>query len=116
VAAEALDVSADVLVIGGGPAGAWAAIAAAEAGARVILVDKGYLGTSGATAPSNTGTGSSMRKAGAEKYRDIDFSRANRGPVVRSEPGKTKISIRLDNAVLDHFKNLVDEAGALWAL
>ncbi|HMH49390.1 MAG TPA: FAD-dependent oxidoreductase, partial [Candidatus Acidoferrum sp.] len=53
---EALDVSADVLVIGGGPAGAWAAVAAADAGARVILVDKGYLGTSGATAPSNTGT------------------------------------------------------------
>jgi succinate dehydrogenase/fumarate reductase flavoprotein subunit len=54
--AEALDVSADVLVIGGGPAGAWAAVAATEAGARVVLVDKGYLGTSGATAPSNTGT------------------------------------------------------------
>ncbi len=54
--AEALDGRADVLVIGGGPAGAWAAIAATEAGARVILVDKGYLGTSGATAPSNTGT------------------------------------------------------------
>jgi succinate dehydrogenase/fumarate reductase flavoprotein subunit len=50
------DALADVLVIGGGPAGAWAAVAAAEAGARAILVDKGYLGTSGATAPSNTGT------------------------------------------------------------
>src|SRR5262245_50531602 len=54
--AERLDLTADVLVIGGGPAGAWAAIAAAGAGARVVLVDKGYLGTSGATAPSNTGT------------------------------------------------------------
>lgn len=53
---EALDVWADVLVIGGGPAGAWAAAAATGAGARVVLVDKGYLGTSGATAPSNTGT------------------------------------------------------------
>lgn len=53
---EDLELSADVLVIGGGPAGAWAALAAAEAGARVVLVDKGYLGTSGATAPSNTGT------------------------------------------------------------
>jgi succinate dehydrogenase/fumarate reductase flavoprotein subunit len=54
--ADALDLSTDVLVIGGGPAGAWAAVAAADAGARVVLVDKGYLGTSGATAPSNTGT------------------------------------------------------------
>ena len=44
---DALDVSADVLVIGGGPAGEWAAVAAAEADARVVLVDKGYLGTSG---------------------------------------------------------------------
>ena len=52
-----------------------------------------------------------MRKAAAEHYRDIDFSRAKRGPVVKAEPGKTKISIRLDNTVLDHFKSLVDEAG-----
>jgi succinate dehydrogenase/fumarate reductase flavoprotein subunit len=48
--------TADVLVIGGGPAATWAAVAATEAGARVILVDKGYVGTSGATAPANTGT------------------------------------------------------------
>ena len=47
---------ADVLVVGGGPAATWAAVAAAEFGASVILVDKGYVGTSGATAPSNTGT------------------------------------------------------------
>ena len=53
---EASELAADVLVIGGGPAGAWAALAAAERGAKVVLVDKGYLGTSGATAPSNTGT------------------------------------------------------------
>ena len=54
--AELLDLVADVLVIGGGPAASWAAVTAAEAGARVIVVDKGYLGTSGATAPTNTGT------------------------------------------------------------
>ncbi|WP_327141731.1 FAD-binding protein [Nocardia sp. NBC_01327] len=47
--------STDVLVIGGGPAACWAAIHAREAGARVILADKGYCGTSGATAPSGTG-------------------------------------------------------------
>lgn len=38
---------ADVLVLGGGPAGAWAAWSAASLGAKVILADKGYLGTSG---------------------------------------------------------------------
>jgi succinate dehydrogenase/fumarate reductase flavoprotein subunit len=47
--------SADVLVIGGGPAGCWAAITAAENGASVVLVDKGYCGTSGATASAGTG-------------------------------------------------------------
>jgi succinate dehydrogenase/fumarate reductase flavoprotein subunit len=46
--------NADVLVIGGGPAGAWAAWSAAMHGAKVILADKGYLGTSGATAPGGT--------------------------------------------------------------
>ncbi len=52
-----------------------------------------------------------MKKVVAEKYRNIDFSRAKRGAVVKSEPGKTKISIRLDNIVLEYFRNLVDAAG-----
>jgi uncharacterized protein (DUF4415 family) len=52
-----------------------------------------------------------MKRVVAEKNRDIDFSRAKRGPMARPEPGKTKISIRLDNAVLEHFKDLVDKAG-----
>ncbi|TGR17778.1 MULTISPECIES: FAD-binding protein [unclassified Mesorhizobium] len=55
-ASDNLHLQADVLVLGGGPSAAWAAVAAAESGARVALADKGYLGTSGATAPSNTGT------------------------------------------------------------
>ncbi|REK65643.1 MAG: pyridine nucleotide-disulfide oxidoreductase [Cohnella sp.] len=46
--------AADVLVIGGGPAGAWAAWSAASQGAKVVLADKGYLGSSGATAPGGT--------------------------------------------------------------
>ncbi|OYD83770.1 FAD-binding protein [Azospirillum brasilense] len=45
---------ADVLILGGGPAGTWAAIAAATAGARTVLADKGFCGTSGATAASGT--------------------------------------------------------------
>ena len=52
-----------------------------------------------------------MKRVVAEKYRDIDFSGAKRGAVVKPEPGKTKISIRLDNAVLEYFRNLVDRAG-----
>jgi len=52
-----------------------------------------------------------MKKVAAEKYRHIDFSRAKRGAVVKLEPGKTKISIRLDNTVLKYFRSLVDKAG-----
>lgn len=52
---EPLLLSTDVLVIGGGPAATWAALSAREAGAEVILVDKGYCGSSGATAPAGTG-------------------------------------------------------------
>lgn len=46
---------ADVLVIGGGLAGTWAAVAAARAGARVVLAEKGYCGTSGVTATAGPG-------------------------------------------------------------
>ncbi|MGH7353825.1 MAG: BrnA antitoxin family protein [Candidatus Rokuibacteriota bacterium] len=52
-----------------------------------------------------------MKKVAAERYRDIDFSRGRRGAVVKTALGKTKISIRLDKAILDHFRRLVDEAG-----
>jgi succinate dehydrogenase/fumarate reductase flavoprotein subunit len=45
---------ADVLVLGGGPAGTWAALSAAAAGARVVLADKGFCGASGATAAAGT--------------------------------------------------------------
>lgn len=53
--AGSVDYDADVLVLGGGPAGTWAAISAAECGARVVLADKGFCGTSGATAAAGTG-------------------------------------------------------------
>jgi uncharacterized protein (DUF4415 family) len=52
-----------------------------------------------------------MKKVAAERYRDIDFSRAKRGAVVGAEPGKTKISIRLSNAVLEYFRDKVDKVG-----
>lgn len=52
-----------------------------------------------------------MKKVAAEPYRDIDFSRAKRGSVIPSEPGKTKISIRIDNAVVEYFRAQVERAG-----
>ncbi|RYZ10109.1 MAG: FAD-dependent oxidoreductase [Myxococcales bacterium] len=55
VSDDLLSLEADVLVIGGGPGGTWSAYSAASQGARVVLVDKGYCGTSGATAPSGVG-------------------------------------------------------------
>jgi uncharacterized protein (DUF4415 family) len=52
-----------------------------------------------------------MRKVQAEPYRDIDFSKGKRGAVIVPTPGKTKISIRLDTAVLDYFRAVVEAAG-----
>lgn len=53
---QAVDtLSTEVLVIGGGPAGTWAAIKAAQAGVDVVLADKGHTGSSGATASVGTG-------------------------------------------------------------
>jgi uncharacterized protein (DUF4415 family) len=52
-----------------------------------------------------------MKKTDPEPYRDIDFSQAKRGPVVQPEPGKTKISIRLDSSVIEAFRALADQAG-----
>lgn len=52
-----------------------------------------------------------MKRVAAEPYRDIDFSRAKRGAVIALEPGKSKISIRLDNRVIEHFKGVVEKAG-----
>lgn len=52
---ETLELTADVLIIGGGLAGTWAASAARRAGASVVLADKGYCGTSGVTATAGPG-------------------------------------------------------------
>ena len=52
-----LTVETDVLVIGGGAAGARAAIEARDQGARVLLVNKGFLGRTGITASTTGGIG-----------------------------------------------------------
>lgn len=42
---------------------------------------------------------------------EYDFSKARRGAVVPAAPGKSRITIRLDNELLDWFKARVHEAG-----
>ncbi len=40
-----------------------------------------------------------------------NFDKAKRGAVVKTDPAKRRITIRLDANVIDHFKQLVNEAG-----
>jgi len=48
---EESELTADVLVLGGGIAGCWAAISAARSGAKVVLMEKGDVRRSGAGGP-----------------------------------------------------------------
>lgn len=43
--------------------------------------------------------------------KEYDFSRARRGAVVPPPSGKTRITIRLDNDILDWFRRQVHRAG-----
>jgi len=43
--------------------------------------------------------------------REYDFSKGKRGAVVPAERGKTRITIRLDNDILDWFRDEVNKAG-----
>jgi uncharacterized protein (DUF4415 family) len=40
-----------------------------------------------------------------------DFSQGKRGAVINADNNKTRITIRLDSDLVDHFKQLVHEAG-----
>ena len=43
--------------------------------------------------------------------REHDFSKGGRGPVLKVPPRKTRVTIRLDNDILEWFKEQVDAAG-----
>jgi succinate dehydrogenase/fumarate reductase flavoprotein subunit len=90
---DVLTLAADVLVVGGGPAGCWAAIEAIESGASVVLVDKGRVGTSGATAAANTAI--------------IDVSRS--GPA-RAAVIERRLARGFGLARADWIERMVDEA------
>jgi uncharacterized protein (DUF4415 family) len=43
--------------------------------------------------------------------KSYDFSKAKRGPVVKTPPGKSRITIRLDDDLIEWFKAEVHAAG-----
>ncbi len=43
--------------------------------------------------------------------REYDFSKGKRGAVIKAGPGKTRITIRLDNGVVEWFRAQVHAAG-----
>jgi succinate dehydrogenase/fumarate reductase flavoprotein subunit len=68
---NALDVqhlTCDVLVVGGGFAGVWAALGAAESGASVILAEKAYVSRSGASTVSGGVTTAPLREGELEDW------------------------------------------------
>ena len=43
--------------------------------------------------------------------REYDFSKARRGAVIKTPPGKTRITIRIDNRILGWFREQAHRAG-----
>ena len=43
--------------------------------------------------------------------KQYDFSKGRRGAILKASPGKIRVTIRLDEDVLDWFRQQVDEAG-----
>ena len=40
-----------------------------------------------------------------------NFSKGKRGPVIKPDPNKVRITIRLDGGIIEHFKSQVHSAG-----
>jgi uncharacterized protein (DUF4415 family) len=43
--------------------------------------------------------------------KEYDFSKGKRGPIIKPDPNKVRITIRLDADIIAHFKGLVHKAG-----
>jgi uncharacterized protein (DUF4415 family) len=43
--------------------------------------------------------------------KEYDFAKGKRGPVLRVPAGKTRITIRIDDDLLEWFRNQVEKAG-----
>ena len=60
---------------------------------------------------ANHGWEPSVRKGSLAMRKNYDFSNAKRGPVLAASPGKTRITIRLDDDVLEWFREQTHAAG-----
>jgi len=52
-----------------------------------------------------------MKNDEYEMKEHYDFSKGRRGPVLPPRPGKTRITIRIDDDILTWFRDKVDAAG-----
>ena len=67
--------------------------------------------SSNPTVAASTPAGSASGAATSVVIGSADFSKAKRGPAVAAPKGKARITIRLDEEVLEWFKAQVDAAG-----
>ena len=95
--------TADVLVIGGGIAGAFAAIKAREAGLDVLLADKAYFGRSGCSALA-----SGVYPSWMPGDDDDDWLRAFGGPLVNQPLLRKSLPVMYEHLML------MDRAGVKW--
>ena len=78
-----VEIETDVLVVGAGGAGMYAALAAARAGARVLLADKSMVGRGGATIMAQMTVAAAVGEQGPDDWRQhlADTLEAGRGLV-----------------------------------
>ena len=78
---ERLRLTTDVLVVGAGGAGMYAALAAADAGARVVLADKNMIGRGGATVMAQMTVAAALAEQEPDTWEDhlADTLAAGRG-------------------------------------
>lgn len=57
-----------------------------------------------------------LRRSEMKMKQEYDFSQGKRGAVVPTQPGKTHITLVIDNKVLDWFRNQVSGGGDYVAL
>ena len=108
--ADRAHLCADVLVVGAGGAGMYAALAAARDGARVVLADKNMIGRGGATVMAQMTVAAALAEEEPDSWEDhlVDTLAAGRG---LCDPGLAEVLCR---AAPDRMREM-DGWGVGWA-